>query len=311
MTDDGLDPRLTGALRDYSRGGLRAINATVIAEAAVGRGWRRRRVLGMSRVAGWLTRLPARENTTARLVMAVAVMVVVAVAAINLMPSIGVVGRRPSLPSPSPLSTESTGSMSPVATSPDPLTPAHSLTVDGVSFSFRLPTPKVGHGWETFGNLLVSKSIAGPQGAEAVVFWAGFPDGTDADPCINAPIEQWTATEAVDFIASAPGIALATAPQDVTVGGYPAKHVVVVVREDAGCDPGFFYNWKAQTGGAMWAKTVPDDKISVWLVQVGARLLFIAGETHHDLTPGVAITDSGRALLEQEIQQIVDSIQFK
>lgn len=311
MTDDGLDPRLTGALRDYSRGGLRPIDARVIAEAAVGRGWRRRRILGMSRVARWLRRAPAQENTTAWPVMAMAAVVVVAVAAINLMPSIGVVGRRPSLPSPSPSPTESTGSMSPVSTSPDSPDLPHSLTVDGVSFSFRLPTPRVGHGWEPSGSLLVSKSIAGPQGAEAVVFWAGFPDGTDADPCINAPFEQWSATEAVDFIASAPGTALVTAPQDLIVGGYPAKHVVVVVREDAGCDPGFFYNWKAQTGGAMWAETVPGDRISVWLVQVGARLLFIAGETHQDLGPGVAITDSGRALLEQEIQQIVDSIQFE
>jgi hypothetical protein len=211
------------------------------------------------------------------------------------------------LPSPSLSPTASTGPTAPVATSPGMSDLAHPVTVDGVSFSFRLPT---GHGWETFGSLLVSKSIAGPQGAEAVVFWAGFPDGTDADPCINAPIEQWTATEAVDFIASAPGTSLVRAPQDVTVGGYKAKHVVVVVREDAGCDPGFFYNWKAQTGGAMWVSTVPGDRISVWLVQVGTRLLFIAGETHQDVRPGVAITEPGRARLEQEIQQIVDSIRF-
>jgi len=44
---------------------------------------------------------------------------------------------------------------------------------------------------------------------------------------------------------------------------------------------------------------------------VGYRLLFIAGETHRDLAPGVAITDAGRARLEQEIQQIVDSIRFE
>ena len=113
------------------------------------------------------------------------------------------------------------------------------------------------------------------------------------------------------LIASAPGTALVSAPQDVTVGGYPAKHVVVVVREDAGCDPGFFYNWKAQTGGAMWGNTVPGDRISVWLVQVGARLLFIAGETHQNLSPGVAISDLGAPVSSRRFQQIVDSIQFE
>ncbi len=310
MTDDGLDPRLAGALRDYARGGLRPVNATVIAHAAVERSRRRQRVPGTTRVAWWLTRLPARRVRARWLVTAIAAAAVVAVAGISLVPSFGIVGGLPLLPSSSPSPTEATGSASPAATSADSPDLAHSLTVDGVSFSLRLPPPKLGHGWGMFGSLLVSKSISGPQGAEAVVYWAGFPDGTEADPCIDAPIERWTATDAAEYIASAPGTALVAAPEDVTVGGYPAKHVVVVVREEAGCDPGFFYNWKAQTGGDMWVNTVPGDRISVWLVQVGPRLLFIAGETHRDLVPGVAITDSGRARLEQEIQQIVDSIEF-
>lgn len=307
MTDDGLDPGLAGALRDYSRRGLRPIDAAAIAATAVERDRRRRHVLDAPRVARWLARQPAREHGTGWLVIALAAVVVVAVAGSGLGSSKGLVGGGPSVPSPSPPGT-TTGSPSPAAASSDSSDLTHSLTVDGLPFSFRLPRP---NGWETYGGLLVSKSIAGPQGAEAVVFWAGFPDGTDADPCINAPIELWTASEAADFIASAPGTALVTAPQDVTVGGYPAKYVAVVVREDTGCDPGFFYNWKAQTGGALWVKTLPGDTIRVWLVQVGTRILFIAGETRRDVRPGVALSENALAGLEQEIHQIVDSIQFK
>jgi hypothetical protein len=143
------------------------------------------------------------------------------------------------------------------------------------------------------------------------VYWAGFPDGRDADPCINAPLERWNRATVAAYIQLASGTELVTAPRETTVGGFPATYVEVVVRKAMGCDPGFFYNWKAQTGGAMWGSTEPGDTISVWLVQVGDRILFIAGETHRDLVPGEAITEAGRARLAQEIQQIVDSIEFE
>jgi hypothetical protein len=52
------------------------------------------------------------------------------------------------------------------------------LTVDGVPFTFRVRTA----GWEAYGGLLMGKSETGPQGAEAVIFWAGFPDGRSAAP---------------------------------------------------------------------------------------------------------------------------------
>lgn len=310
MTDEGMDPRLAAALRDYSRGGLRPIDATSIAKAAVGHRWHRRPAARVPLVEWWRTWLPGRANWTAWLAVAMAAVVIVAVAGMGLVQSIGGVGGKAAVSTPSPMGTAS-ASPSPAVTSSDSSDVTHSLVVDGVPFTVRLPGPRAGHGWETYGSLLVSKSIAGPQGAEAVVYWAGFPDGTDADPCINAPTERWTPAELVDYIASAPGTALVTAPQSVTVGGYPATYVALVVREDAGCDPGFFYNWKAQTGGAMWSNTVPGDTLSVWLVQVRDRLLFIAGETHRDKRPGEPITDTGRARLEQEIQQIVDSIRFE
>jgi hypothetical protein len=197
-------------------------------------------------------------------------------------------------PSPTPAGVFPTGNLVP---SSGRFFGRRSLTVEGIPFSFSVPAD----GWERFGSLLLSKSSVGPQGAEAVIFWTGFPDGTFADPC--GPLAGPPAGSAADLaaaVSTAPGTELATGPSDVVVGGRAAKLVVLTVGEDVGCDPGFFYNWKAQTGGAMWEATRLGDTIRVWIVDVDGVLLFIEGETNKDAGPE----------LEQEIQQIVESIRF-
>jgi hypothetical protein len=85
------------------------------------------------------------------------------------------------------------------------------------------------------------------------------------------------------------------------VGGRPAKHVVLTVREDVGCDPGFFYTWRDVYGGALWPTTGVGDTIRVWIVDVDGTRLFIAAETTEAATDG----------LEKEIQQIIRSIRFE
>ena len=66
------------------------------------------------------------------------------------------------------------------------------VTENGVEFSFRVPSTAhwVGGGWERFssistdgGPVSLNKSIMGPQGAEAMIYWTSFPDGDYADPC--------------------------------------------------------------------------------------------------------------------------------
>ena len=64
--------------------------------------------------------------------------------------------------------------------------------------------------------------------------------------------------------------------------------------------PGFFYNWKAKLGGALWTETKPGDTIRVWIVDVDGTLLFIAGETKPDAGSEV----------KREMKQIVGSIRF-
>jgi hypothetical protein len=179
------------------------------------------------------------------------------------------------------------------------------MTVDGVSFSFSVPA----RGWEPYEGFLLSKSTHGPQGAEAVIFWSSFPDGDKADPCLNIDWNNeangWNPAR-IDIVsnavASAPGVDIRSGPTDVDIDGHPARHVALTVRERSGCDPGYFYNWNAQTGGAMWTTSQPGDTIDVWIVDVDGTTLFIGGETHPDsLSPHVA----------EEIQKIVDSIRFE
>ncbi|MDQ2934009.1 MAG: hypothetical protein M3R49_03330 [Chloroflexota bacterium] len=271
------------------------------------------------RRAWWLAwRFPGMK-TLAKLAIAAAAVVVVAVVGINLLSAGGGFGRSGPALSPTPTPTPSP-TPSPTPTLSPPATPAprhsarpagvnpvggdltigrHSLTVDGVPFSFSVPASR----WEPFGSLLISKSTFGPQGAEAVIFWASFPDGVDPDPCANllSPPVGPSAADLAAAVSTAPGAELVTGLSDVRVGGRAAKHVVLTVRQDGGCDPGFFYNWKAQTGGAMWETTDVGDTIRVWIVDVDGKRLFIEGETSNDA--GLRV--------EREIEQIVESIQFE
>jgi hypothetical protein len=207
----------------------------------------------------------------------------------------------PTIPPPSP-SPASPPSPSPGVNpfSADFTIGRHSITVEGVPFSFRVPT----WGWEPFGSISINKSSVGPQGAEAIIVWTGFPDGVHADPCtqlLSPPVGP-SAADLAAAVATAPGTELVTGPSDVTVGGRAAKHVVLTVREDVGCDPGFFFTWEPPLpGGAMWEMTDVGYTINVWIVDVDGTRLFIEAET----------TEEAGTDLEHEIQQIIESIRFE
>ena len=92
----------------------------------------------------------------------------------------------------------------------------------------------------------------------------------------------------------------------------------LTVREDLGCDPGYFFTWPDECLGTCWIKTGVGDTIGVWVVEVDGRRLVIEGETTRQ---GVWVssetsfveetTDLTDAELEQEVQQIVESIRFE
>lgn len=186
----------------------------------------------------------------------------------------------------------------------------HAMIEEGVRFSFR--TPQHGLGWERFssistdksagGPISVNKSIVGAQGAEAIVYWTSFPHGDYADTCTRllSPSVGPSAADLAAAVSTAPGTKLVTGPSDVTLGTRPAKRVVLRVRENLGCDPGFFYTWREVQGGALWTRTGVGDTIRVWIVEVDGTRLFIAAQTTEAATDG----------LEKEIQRIIRSIRF-
>ena len=212
---------------------------------------------------------------------------------------------------PSQPAAPTVASVGPVEAPPieDPLIPKHVNIEGSVPFSFRVPN----RGWERFGSISINKSETGPQGAEAIIYWSSFPDGGyvdyyghEARPCtrlLSPPVGR-SAADLAAAVSTAPGTELLTGPSDVTVGGYPAKHMMLVVREDVGCDPGFFYAWHDVFGGALWTSTgdgaTHDATMRVWIVDVdGTRLFF-----------GAATTTEASSDLDHQIQQIVGSIRF-
>jgi hypothetical protein len=199
----------------------------------------------------------------------------------------------------------------------DPPVARHTVTEQGVSFSFGVPVGHLDPGdegwWERHSSLTtdksargpisINKSMSGPQDAEAIIFWTSFPDGDYADPCaglLSLPVGS-SAADLAAAVSTAPGTELLTGPSNVTLGGRPAKHVALTVRENVGCNPGFFYTWRAGIGGANWLKTGVGDTIRVWIVDVHGTRLFIEAET----TKGYGFG------LEREVQQIVESIRFE
>lgn len=213
-------------------------------------------------------------------------------------------GGRGSIP-PAPASPSPYVTMSP-APSPEILPSGsdysigrHSLTADGVYISFDIPKYR----WEPYGTLLISKSERGPQGAEGLIYWTAYPEGQDASAC--GPWVNNTDTADLDVvaerIATAPGVRVTEPPSDVTVGGVPAKHLVVTVTEDRGCDPGYFFSWKAKTGGALWVKAAVGDNLRMWFMNVQDKIFFIVAQTNAEATYA----------LGAEMEQIVGSIGFE
>ncbi len=197
----------------------------------------------------------------------------------------------------------------------------HEVIEAGVRFSFRVPeTSPTGSSWGRFGSywerfssiptasspggpISLNRSITGPQGAEAIIYWTSFPHGDYAEPCsrlLNRSIGH-SAAKLAAAVARAPGTKLVKGPSNVTLGGHSAKRVVLTVRKNVGCDPGFFYNWREVPGGALWETTRAGDTIRVWIVKVDGRLLFIEAATTRQATPW----------LEEETRQIVESIRFR
>lgn len=179
----------------------------------------------------------------------------------------------------------------------------HTLTVSGVTFSFDVPPqpPAQAESWARYGNVYMSKSVMGPQGAEAMIHWARF----DADSPYSEPCGEWWGSpptlEVKRLAERVARYALADAtPTRVTLDGWPAAFIEFGVIQEPFCSPGLLDTWEGPLGGPFWDYPKIDDKVRIWIVQVKRAVMVIEADTH---------SDAG-AELEHEVQQIVESIRF-
>jgi hypothetical protein len=171
------------------------------------------------------------------------------------------------------------------------------MTLSGVPFTFELLTD----GWISNGEFGIDKGHQDTSDSAGFIFWIeSAPNGVYADPCAGVG-RLWTGgpAELAAAVSTVPGLELISGPSDVTVGGRPAKHVVVTVPDDIGCSPNDFYLWEADGLGRY--ATALSSTIYVWIIDVGGTLVWIDGETYAGSGPQA----------EQEVRQIVDSIQFE
>lgn len=172
----------------------------------------------------------------------------------------------------------------------------HSMTREGVSFSIEVPEA----GWTSNGDFLISRGVT----AGEFIFWGNTPDGVYTDPCGHeqGPVIGPSAAELAAAVAAIPGTELVSGPTEVTVGGRPAQHVAIRIPEDVGCaagEAGFQLWYDEETGGRY--PTRLGDTIQTWIIDVDGALVWIDCET----------VANASARVEQEIQDIVNSIQFE
>jgi hypothetical protein len=240
----------------------------------------------------------------AKLALAAAAVVVVAIVGINLLPSTDGVGGGPVVsPSPS-VSPSPTASPSP---SPSDLTffpdgsieaGRHSIILSGKSLSLDMPA-----GWTSHDGFRIYTQA----GQAAFIMWTDAPGNLYADPCAKEPLDPPagdTPAELAAAVSSIPGTDLVSGPSDVTIGGHPAQLVTIQVREDVDCPPNEFYLWYREADGPAEGGRWPDqlgDTINVWIIDVDGTLVWIDGSWSVNTTPS----------LHEEMLQIVDSIQFE
>lgn len=257
------------------------------------------------RATWWPARRFAAMNNAAKFGLAAAVVVIAALLGFNYLvaPNIGSPGIDDPTPTVSPTATPSP-SPTPEAALPEagPLAIGrHSMTLDGVRFSIDIRTD----GWVSNGSFGIDKGDTDAVGSAGFIFWTHTAaDNVYADPCSQTPLSPPPTRTSADLaaaVAAVPGTELVTGPSEVTVGGFPAHHVAITIPA-TGCAPDEFHLWYDEdTPGESRFATRVTSTIYTWIIDVNGTLVWIDGETYPGSGPDAA----------QEIQQIIDSIQFE
>jgi hypothetical protein len=254
----------------------------------------------------WPARRFADMNMYAKLAVAAAAVLVVALVGYNLLPSASdqrSAGGPEASPTPSPTASPSlTPTPTPVAFLPigQLALGRHTLPMEGIPMSFEVTTSD----WISNGSFGIDRGPGLKPDGAGFIFWQNDANGVFIDPChqIKGPVVGPTASDMATAIAAVPGIDLVSGPSAVRVGGRPAQYVVVTIPDDIACRPDQFYLWydSSDPAAARYA-TQPGSTIRVWIVDVDGKRVQIDGETYKGAGP-----EPGQA-----IQRIIDSIQFE
>ena len=262
------------------------------------------------RRAWWPARRIADMNTIAKLAIAAAAVVVVAVIGINLLPASGRVGGGPAVsPSPSvtPVPNPSPRAATAFPNSGELAIGRHSMIREGVQFSIDVAAP----GWRSQQGLEFIKGTEGAPDGAGFLFWSVTPDNVYADPCAHKPLTP-AAGPGIASLAGAvsriPGTKLISGPTAVAVGGLPATRTVITIPEDVGCTAGdrglkLWYDIGMGPSAGRFPTVLPST-MRVWIIDVDGTVVWIDGETYEtyeDTSP----------TLEREMQQMIDSIVFE
>ena len=256
------------------------------------------------RRSSWMARRFPVMNNVARIALAVAAVAVAIVIGYQFLGAPNVGGPGP-LPTPSP-------TPSPTAhptPTPRAIPPAgalgvgrHDFILAGVPLSIDIPST----GWTTNGEFGMEKGgLTSPESAAFILWPDSAADNVFSDPCNQTQLSPPTGPSTAELaaaVATVPGIELVSGPTAVTVGGYPAQHVVIRVPDTIGCAPTDFYLWYDNTNdeNARYATQI-GTVIYTWIIDVNGTIVWIDGETQ----------PSSSAAAEQEVRQIVDSIRFE
>lgn len=239
-------------------------------------------------------------NRYLKIGLAAAAVVVIAVVAFNLLPGSPAPGGEPSAtatqqPSPSSAPAAAFPPAGPMAIG------RHSMTLAGVPLSIEIPSA----GWSSDGEHGIFKGdLSSPDSAGFILWPESAADNTFADPCTKTSLDPPAGPSAAELaaaVAAVPGMELVSGPSEVTVGGYPAQHVVLTVPEDIGCAPNSFYLWEDLDYPVARYATELGSTYYVWIIDVDGTIVWIDGETFAASGPDAA----------QEVRQIVNSIQFE
>ena len=243
----------------------------------------------------WPARRTPEMNSYAKLAIAAVAVVAVAIVGFNLLPA----GSNPEVGGPAvTVSPTAVAEPSPSAeAAPWPTGPLevrhYNVTANGVPLSFAIPTT----GWRghQLGDALETGTF--PTDNYAWIVFPGDITAVATDPCKGqaARVEGDSIDDLATALTTIPGTT-AAAPVDATVGGLPAKLVVLTIDADPPCAMNEFWLY----GEASLYPNTVDSTVRLWIIEVANQRWVI----HTDQA-------GPNPEVEQQIQQIVDSIQFE